>query len=159
MDFNTMHNQRKFIMIAAVIGLIGCFLPWITFPSLFGLGKTSWNGFHRGGLLVFISMIVAGVLAFVGDQKTALQQTAWIIVLALGAVSVLICILTMVNKFGAGELGGLVKTGIGLYISALASAGVVAAAYLFKGAGQDLGRSLNEMKKNVANKLDGDPNT
>lgn len=159
MDFNSMNKQRKFIMIAAVIGLIGCFLPWVTFPGIMGFGKTSWNGFHRGGMLVFISMIVAGVMAFLGDQKNALAQTSWLIVLGLGVLSIVICVLTMINKFGAGELGGMVKTGIGLYLAGVASIGVVAAAYLFKGANQDLKQSLNEMKKTVENKLDGDPNT
>jgi hypothetical protein len=159
MDFNTMHKQRKFVMIAALIGLIGCFLPWVTFPGIMGIGGGSWNGFHRGGLLVFVSMIAAGVMAFLGDQKNNLSQTAWLVVLGAGAISVLICILTMINKFGAGDMGGYVKVGFGLFIAAAGAVGVVAAAYLFKGSSQDLKQSLNEMKKTVENKLDGDPNT
>lgn len=54
MNFNTLHKQRKAILIAAVIGVIGVFLPWITVGFL-GQNIHS-NGFHGIGILAFLAL-------------------------------------------------------------------------------------------------------
>jgi predicted small secreted protein len=160
MDFNTMHKQRKFVLIAAALGLISCFLPWFK-ASFMGISAASANALDgTGGIIVLIGFGVAGVLAFLGDQKTTMSKTAWLGVLGAGALAALIIVINILNKGGAkGEMKSYVKFGIGIFIALAAVAGVLASAYMFRGAGQDLKQSLNEMKKSVENKLDGDPNT
>ena len=52
MDFQTMSKQRKFVLIAALAGVVGMFLPWYSF-SVFG-ASGSINGMHGNGIMVFI---------------------------------------------------------------------------------------------------------
>lgn len=156
MDFNSLNKQRLYIMIAALLGVIGMFLPWIKF------GPISSTGMHGAGIVVFLAFIACGALAFIGDQKLPLAKNSWLIVLGAAAVALLIIVINVFTKGGNSKYGALasyVKLGIGIFIALIASAGIIGAAYMFKGAGQDLKQSLNEMKKNVSNKLDGDPNT
>jgi Na+/H+ antiporter NhaC len=47
MNFETMSKQRKMILIAAAIGIVSMFLPWV---SVFGF---SVNGMNGWGVLVF----------------------------------------------------------------------------------------------------------
>ena len=53
MNFQTMHRQRKFILIAAAAGVISMFLPWVSI-SAFGMdvGQSN-NGVRGGGILIF----------------------------------------------------------------------------------------------------------
>ncbi len=44
MNFETMSKQRKFVLIAAITGVIATFLPWWSFAT-FGYAY-SVNGFH-----------------------------------------------------------------------------------------------------------------
>ncbi|MGB1104071.1 MAG: hypothetical protein ACPG21_10640 [Crocinitomicaceae bacterium] len=63
-----MHKQRLAVMIAAGVGVISTFLPWVT-VSLFGF-STSVNGIGTWqGILVFLLSVGAGVLAFLGDDR------------------------------------------------------------------------------------------
>lgn len=156
MDFNTLNKQRKFIMIAAVIGIIGMFLTW------FKIGPFTQNGMHGAGIVVFLAFAASAALSFLGDQKLPLPKNSWLIVLGAAAVALLIVVINIFTKGGTSKYGvaaNFVKLGIGIFLALAGAAGVLASAYMFKGAGQDLKQSLNEMKKNVANKLDGDPNT
>lgn len=153
MDFNAMHKQRKFVMIAAAVGLISMFLPWIK-VSFMGISKSE-NGLHGNGFLILFAFIAAGVLAFLGDQKTPMAKSAWLGTLGAGAVAVLFWLINLLDV----PSGAFKYISIGFWICILAAAGVLASAYMFRGAGQDLSQSLNEMKNNVKNKLDGDPNT
>ena len=88
MNFETMSKQRKFILIAAAVGFIAMFLPWINI-SFFGI-SSSLNGMHDKGILVFICFVVAGVLAYTGDQTKNLDKKNWFIVLIAGALATLI---------------------------------------------------------------------
>jgi predicted small secreted protein len=160
MDFNSLHKQRMFIMGSAVVGLIACFLPWFK-VNVMGISSASSNALDgTGGVIVLIAFIVCGVLAFLGDQKSNLSKTAWLAVLGVAALAALILVINILNKGGVPKMARpYVKMSIGIILALVAVVGVLASAYMFKGAGQDLKQSLNEMKKTVENKLDGDPNT
>ncbi|MEI9955839.1 MAG: hypothetical protein WDM90_05900 [Ferruginibacter sp.] len=82
MNFQTMNKQRKFILIAAAIGIIGMFLPWVNFFFI------SINGMHSWGILAFLSFLGAGVVSLLGDQTKNLDKTFWFIALACGAFSI-----------------------------------------------------------------------
>lgn len=150
MDFKTLHKQRLYVMAAALLGVIAMILPWVKVPFL-----GSVNGLRGNGIIVFLGFIAAGVLAFMGDQKLPLPKSAWLGVLGAGALCALFWLINLLRI----PSGGMKFIAIGFWICIIAAIGVIGAAYMFRGAGQDLKQSLNEMKKNVSNKLDGDPNT
>lgn len=70
------------ILIAAAIGAISMFLPWVSVGQL-----GSVNGMHGGGILVFICFIAAGFLAFNGDQTTNLNKMSWMLTLVAGGLA------------------------------------------------------------------------
>jgi preprotein translocase subunit SecG len=70
-----MNKQRKFVLIAAAIGIVSMFLPWIS-VSLFGYSQ-SQNGMHRIGVLVFFCFVVSLAFSYLGDQNKNLDKNAW----------------------------------------------------------------------------------
>jgi hypothetical protein len=135
MNFKTMSKQRKFILIAAGIGFIAMFLPWVQI-SLFGMNN-SLNGMHDKGILVFLCFVVAGVLAYVGDQTKNLGKTNWFIILVAGALATLI----------TGSL-----LGFGFYLAGLAAIGVLVATYLFRSPGDSIKGGFDNLKDSIDSK-------
>src|SRR5437868_4442300 len=128
MNFQTMSKQRKFVLIAAAVGVISMFLPWI---SISVLGFTqSENGMHDIGILAFLCFIVSGVIAYMGDHTKSLDKNTWGIVLIAGILALLSAI-WFYHK-ATDSIMGTSLVGFGLYISIVAAIGVLAAAYLFR---------------------------
>ena len=135
MNFQTMNKQRKFVLIAAILGIISCFLPWVS-VSVFGY-SSSVNGMHSWGLLAFVGFIGAGVAAFLGDQTKSMTQTYWFVALATGALAILGVLLYFLNV--SGSVGGLgVSYGFGIFIAGAAAVGVLACAYMFRSPGDSI---------------------
>src|ERR1700712_3737189 len=122
MNFQTMSKQRKFILIAAAVGVIACFLPWITI-SFGGFTAGSVNGLHSYGFLCFFSFIGAGLVSYMGNQTLNLEKTMWFVALACGAIALLFEIIFL------SDAGGF--SGFGLYIALLAAIGVLVFAWKF----------------------------
>src|ERR1022692_624718 len=128
MDFATLNKQRKFTLIAAVVGIISIFLPWI---AVSGLGLSiSENGFHSYGVIVLIGFIGAGILAIMGDQTKPLDKAMWFVELIAGAIALIFTLIFMSTLSGAESVGA--GYGIGLWLSILASIGVLASAWLLR---------------------------
>ena len=147
MNFQTLNKQRKFVLIAAAVGIISCFLPWITI-SFGGFGGGSVNGMHSWGMLAFLAFIGAGVSAFLGDQTKTMASTFWFVALACGALSVLGVLLYFINiptGFGASY-------GFGIFIGAAAAIGVLASAYMFRSPGDSIKGGFDSMKKDIEDK-------
>ena len=154
MNFQTMNKQRKFVLIAAAVGIISCFLPWITI-SLGGFGGGSASGMHSWGMLAFLAFIGAGVSAFLGDQTKAMASTFWFIALACGALAVLGVLLFFVNI----PTGFGVTYGFGIFIGAAAAIGVLASAYMFRSPGDSIKGGFDSLKGDIEKKTDNNPNT
>ena len=75
MNFQTLNKQRRFILIAAITGIISIFLPWIT-VNLFGLTKNI-NGFHGWGILAFLAFVTSAGMSISGNQGQPLEKTNW----------------------------------------------------------------------------------
>ena len=91
-NLQAMSKQRKFVLIAAGVGIISMFLPWISYSvSLFAFTQNiqSYNGMRDMGILAFLCFIVSGSIAYLGDQTKNLDRTMWGIVLAAGALALL----------------------------------------------------------------------
>ena len=148
MNFQTMNKQRKFVLIAALAGVIGMFLPWYSF-SIFG-ASGSINGMHGNGILVFICFAVAGVMAYLGDQTKNLSSTSWIVTLICGAIAVLI---VMWNIFRSSDYGFGSSMTFGIYLAALAAVGVVAAAFMFRSPTDTIKGGFDSFRKDIDDKM------
>lgn len=149
MNFQTMNKQRKFVLIAAAVGIISMFLPWIS-VSMFGYTQ-SQNGMHDIGILAFLSFIVSGAVAYLGDQTKNLDKNMWGVVLVAGALA-LISAIWFYFKISDSIMGGSL-VGFGLYVSAIASIGVLGSAYLLRAPTDSIKDSFNSMKKNIESKI------
>jgi peptidoglycan/LPS O-acetylase OafA/YrhL len=148
MNFQTMNKQRKFVLIAAAIGIISMFLPWISF---FGF---TINGMHGSGILVFLCFIVSGIIALLGDQTRNLDKTMWGITLIAGAIALLVILYFLIDSSGNSNLfGSATGFSFGFYLSGLAAIGVLASAYLFRSPTDSLKDSFSGMKKNLEDKI------
>ena len=144
MNFQTMNKQRKFILIAAAVGILGMFLPWV---KVFFF---SYNGMHGSGILAFLAFAGAGVVAFLGDQTKALEKTFWFIALACGALSTLIIVWNLIDGLGNG---GASVLSFGIYLAALGAVGVLLSAYLFRSPGDSIKGGFDSMKNDIENKV------
>jgi hypothetical protein len=142
MDFATLNKQRKFILIAAVLGVISIFLPWLSFSGL------SISGFHSYGILVFIGFAGAGVVAVLGDQTKAVDKGMWMAELIAGAISLLFTIIYIMSIPDIGGFG--MGYGIGLWIALIASIGVLGSAWFLKSPEDSLQGGFDSLKTKVA---------
>ncbi|MGH2648900.1 MAG: hypothetical protein ACRDE8_15085 [Ginsengibacter sp.] len=153
MNFQTMNKQRKFVLIAAAVGVISMFLPWVSF-----LGYNV-NCMHGSGILAFLCFLVSGIIACLGDQTKTLDKTMWAITLIAGAIALLVVLYYFIEASGGGDsiFGSVI--GFGIYISGLAAIGVLLAAYMFRSPTDNLKDSFNSMKKDIENKINTPSNT
>lgn len=149
MNFQTMSKQRKFILISSAVGVISMFLPWVSI-SLFGYTQ-SVSGMHDIGILVFLCFVASGAIAYMGDQTKNLDKNMWGIVLAAGAIAVLSIIYFYFKM--SNSIMGSSFVGFGLYISAIASLGILGSAYLLRSPTDNLKDSFNNIKKDIENKM------
>jgi len=141
MNFQTMSKQRKMILIAAAVGIISMFLPWVSFLGF------SVSGMHGSGIFVFLCFAAAAALAYMGDQTTNLNQTNWMITLIAGGVAALIMV---INFFDAASSGLL---GIGFYGALIASIGIIAFAFMFRTTGQSFQSGFDSLKGDLERKM------
>jgi hypothetical protein len=147
MNFQAMHKQRKFVLIAALAGVISIFLPWISTSGLFA--GFNVNGFSGGGVIVFITFIVAGAVAFMGDQTKPMEKNMWLIALVAAGVGFLFCVIRFSQI--SGNALGIVSPGYGLFIAAAASLAALVSAWLFRTPGDTLQSGFDSLKKNISN--------
>lgn len=153
MNFSTIHKQRKLILLAAIVGIIAVFLPWITVSaSMFGESiSRSTNGFRGAGILVFLAFAGAIAVSLLGNQVTALNKSAWFGTLACGAAGLLGVVIFIINSSGnMGDFGiADAGFGFGLWIALLAAAGIAVVAWLLKSPGDTLQSGFDSLKNSV----------
>lgn len=143
MNFQTMSKQRKFVLIAAAIGVIGIFCPWI---YLFGF---SVNGFRGVGILIFICLLVAVVMALMGDQTKNLNKTNWMITLIASALAAIIMLITFLNALGAQ----LEFMSFGFYMTLLGAIGTVAATFMYRSPDDTIKSGFDSLKKDTGTRM------
>jgi hypothetical protein len=152
MNFQTISKQRKFVLISSAVGFISMFLPWVSI-SILGYSQ-SVNGMHDKGILVFICFVATGLIASLGDQAKNLDRTMWMTVLLAGTVALLLTI--WFYSQATSSIMGSSIVGFGVYISAIASIGILASAYLFKSPADNFKDGFYSMKKAIEGKI-GNP--
>jgi hypothetical protein len=150
MNFQTMSRQRKFILISAAVGFISMFLPWLSI-SILGFHH-SVNGMHEKGVIVFFCFIAAGVLAYIGDQKSNVDTGKWTLILAFGTLAFLL-ILWFYSQ-ASDSIMGASAIGYGLYLAALASIGILVSTYVFRSPDDNLKDGFGNLKSNFTKKSD-----
>lgn len=71
MEQMNFHKQKLYALIAGIVGVISCFLPWWSFNLSFlgqSFGGGSVNGMHDLGIIVFLGFAGGTVLCFLGDK-------------------------------------------------------------------------------------------
>src|SRR3978361_1222307 len=108
MNFQTMSKQRKYILIAAAVGIISCFMPWVSI-SFGGYTAGSVSGMHGKGILCFLCFVGAALISYMGNQLLNLEKGMWFAALACGAIALFFAILFYSDTESF--------TGFGLYIA------------------------------------------
>ena len=154
MNFQTMSKQRKFVLMAAAVGIISMFLPWVRI-SVFGFSQTV-NGLHGVGVLVFLCFVVVGIIAYFGDQTKNLDKTMWMITLVCGTLATLIIIWNIIDASGS-IMGSFLSFGI--YLAGLAALGVLLSAFLLRSPTDTIKDGFESLKKDINNKIKTTPTT
>lgn len=152
-----MNKQRKFVLIAAAVGVISMFLPWIS-VSVLGFSQTI-NGMHDKGILVFLCFAASGIIAYLGDQTKNLDKTMWAVTLIAGALALLMVIWFYFQVTGDGNVFGGSLIGFGLYIAGIAALGILIAAYMFRSPTDNIKDGFNSIKKDLESKIGNTGNT
>jgi len=143
MNFQTMSKQRKFILIAAAIGIIGMFLPWVDLYIL------SINGMHSWGILAFLSFLGAVIVALMGDQTKNLEKTFWFVALACGALATIVVVWFLLSYMGEGGFSAL---SFGVYIATLGAVGTLGAAYMYRSPSDSIKSGFDSLKNDIEQK-------
>lgn len=149
MDFKTMSKQRKYVLIAAVVGIISMFLPWFSI-SMMGFTQST-NGMHDWGVLGFFCFVIAGLITLYGNQKQNIDKSLWMLTLILGTLPLLIVIVYYFKS--SNSLMGTEFIGFGAYLCAIAAIALVASAFIFKSPTDSLKSGFDNLKKSVESKL------
>jgi peptidoglycan/LPS O-acetylase OafA/YrhL len=136
-----MSKQRKMILIAAAIGVVCMFLPWVSISIPYLGQSASVNGMRDSGILVFLCLLAAGAIAFMGDQTTNLNKTSWMLIIIVGGLAALIMVIKFFNNMDALDF-----VGIGFYGVLAASIGVVAFAFINRSATDSLQSGFDSLK-------------
>ncbi len=143
-----MGKQRRFVLIAAIVGIISMFLPWIR-VSVFGLTQ-SVNGLHGTGILVFLCFAACGIIAYLGDQSKNLEKTMWMLTLIFSALATLIVLWNIIKASGSIYSAYL---SFGIYLAASAAMGILASAFLFRSPTDNIRDSFESLKNDLGNKM------
>lgn len=135
-----MEKKRKFILIVAVVGMIGTFLPW---ASAFGI---SVSGTEGDGWITLILFAIGGALAFFsGDKAQPLTKGKLTGVWLPSALAAVIALRKILDKPQG------ISIGIGLWLIAIAGIVQVLLTFFFKGdKGWDLPKPAAEEKAPAA---------
>lgn len=140
MNFSNFHQQRKLIIIAASIGIVSIFLPWVS-------SFISMNGFSSiYGILTFICFIACFAIALIGNQSEPLPKQNLFLELGAGGGAILLSSITLFSLLSHIVM----NPGIGVILSFFASGGILAAAWFLKRPEDSIEGSLNALKNGLA---------
>jgi hypothetical protein len=135
------HKQRMFIVVAAVIGVVSCFLPWVNAPIVGAISGTQGTD---GWIVLGLFGLAAG-LSLLGERAQPLATGPGVVAGALGAIAAgvglwkIIAFHEKMKDLGADNafakaLSSTVSVGVGLYL--VVAAGVAIPIIVTRGAPQ-----------------------
>lgn len=117
-----MEKKRMFILVVAVAGMIGTFLPW---ASAFGFSVSGTEG--DGWITLGLFAIGGAIVLFAGNRAEALSKGKLAGVWITAALAALIALHKIFTK------DPIITIGIGLYLIAIAGIAQILLAFFFKG--------------------------
>ena len=135
------------ILIASAVGVIAMFLPWISI-SLGPFGGGSVSGMHGWGILAFLCFIVAGAVAFMGDQTSNLNQANWMVALLAGGIATLIIAIDFLKNMDFISLYS-----VGFYLALAAAICVLAFTFMFRSASDSLQGGFDSLKTSINSRM------
>lgn len=133
-----MNKQRIAILIAAGLGVLSTFMPWVTMPFI-----GSINGMHEVGWTILILFIIPLIISLTGDKKVALKGGLLYAAIIPSIIAGIIGIWKMVelktefsNEMGDNPFTDLfeasVSIGLGLYLVVIAGIALPILAFAIK---------------------------
>ena len=114
-----MHKTRTTLLVLAVIGIIGSFLPWARF-----LGEVK-SGISGDGVITLILFAIGGAICFfIGDKAQPLAKGMGIVVMLTGGIAAIVGIVDLL------DIPSPIKPGIGIWLVIIA--GVIQVVLFFK---------------------------
>lgn len=132
MSFKLITKQRKYILIAAIIGNISLFLPWVNI-SIFSVAKTVNVMQSSTGYFFFILFSACGIIAFAGKLTENISKNAKIAIIVCSLIALIWLLLILILSFNS------ISTGVlhyGFYITLLATIGIIFFALKYYSSGQ-----------------------
>ena len=124
---------RRLAVLAAVILIVACFLPWWQFGGDSGLPLRSGNAFEGAGILVFFSAlatIALVTLPYASERPVSIDRgLTYVAIAAIGWIGL---VLRAFDLFQVGALG-LPTTSPGIWLAAVGLAVLSRAAYEIAG--------------------------
>ena len=74
MNFQTMNKQRKFVLIAAAVGVISMFLPWVSVSVSRIYQVSKWNAWQRNICVFMFCCEWSNCHIWVIKQKILIRQ-------------------------------------------------------------------------------------
>lgn len=135
---NKMHKQRIAILIAAGLGALGTFLPWVHAPIVGAVPGSSGDGW-----ITFILFVITIGLCFVGNRTQTLNLgllVGTIVPSLLASIVALLKIIDFKSKMSSADVDNpfakaitqTVGIGIGLYLIVLAGIAVLVLGLMLK---------------------------
>lgn len=150
-----MNKQRIIVLVVSGIGLLSCLMTWaiagVSFISVSMSGiQSGW-----GGKIAFLGFALAIVFALLGDRSQPIEKDKKKFVMIAGIIAFVMTLLAMVGmSFTEGSQ--YVTFGIGIYLSFIAGAAVIAIPFVVKDSGDfhvptkdELVDDLKEMKEDI----------
>jgi len=121
MEQMNFHKQKLYALIAGIVGLISCFLPWWSI-GFFG----SINGMHDLGIIAFLGFLGGIGCCFVGDKTKSFEGQMKLIAAGCFAGAALFTLIQFVR------VSSYVGTGFGIWLSFLAGVAGTVIIYVLK---------------------------
>lgn len=141
-----MSKQRKFILMASVVGIISLFFPWVVSDA--ATINKHINGFHGYGIIVFIAFAVIGIICFSGDRNKTPGKKRWFIVMAAGIVTLIFTAISLLNINWSPGLD--TKAGFGAWISLFAAFAVIASGLFLKRSNTGFKTGLDSVRRSIS---------
>ncbi len=121
MEQMNFHRQKLYALVAGVVGIISCFLPWWTI-GFFG----STNGLHDLEIIVFLGFLGGLACCFLGDRSKPFYGQMKLIAAGCFAGAALFTLIQFIR------VSAYVGTGLGVWLSFLAGVAGVVIVYVLK---------------------------
>ena len=137
-----MHNQRIALIVSAIAGIIGTFLPymksWINSVSL--IETTDGTGY-----LIVAAFVISFIVSLSGDQKNAMTKVHLAGAIIPGILPAVILLLFVLNRMNQDLVRFFTNFEIGFYLVVIASLSVLV-----------FGLALNDNITTLSNTSQGD---